>query len=207
MKYFLYLITIGFLLGSCESKKEKPVETSDAPKDSAGVETAINKDSCAGGIYIKYAHAYNNFIVAHQSFILEENIQFIKSIKADETKEKVTELYKILEAQTQNSIDSLTKVCPFNGNVEYKNAGIELFKFYKEVWNDYKSLLEGKTKEDRAKILDKIMSRFNDAHSVQEKKLEESFNKAHSNFVNEYTLHVRSTPLHDQLDSLSYWSK
>ena len=208
MKYFLSLIIVSVLIISCESKKENSknsISSKDSSVvDSSAVETAVNKDSCTDGIYIKYAHIYNNFIIVHQGYILSENIQFMKAAKENESKEAVAELYKILESQTQSSLDSINKLCPFNGNVEYKNAAIELYKFYQKVWIDYKELLGSETKAKRIKILDKMKIRFNNVYSIEEKKLEESFNMAHSNFANEYKLHVRSTPLHDELDSLLY---
>ncbi len=203
MNYFLSIIIIGFLLISCESKKEKSLG-SKASEDTSAVETTVNKEPCVGGIYVKHAHAYNNFIIENQGYILEENIRFIKTVKESDSKENVAEAYKSLETQTKRSLDSLEKLCSFNGNVEFKNASIELFKFYKTAWSDYKELVKNETKAKRIKAFDKIKIRFNDIHSIQEKKLEENFSEAHTNFVNEYRLHVRSTPLHEELDSIMY---
>jgi hypothetical protein len=203
MKYFLSLITISFLLISCESKKEKS-EIASKEADTSFVATAVNKDHCNNGIYIKHAHSYNNYIIEYQGSILQENIRFIKAVKAEAPKETLEKLYKTLEEQTQKSIDSLDKLCSFNGNEEYKKSSLELFKFYKSAWSDYKKLLKEDTKQARLVELAKLRTRFNDKYAAEEKKLEENFNMAHTNFVDDYMLHVRSTPLHAELDSMIY---
>ena len=79
-----------------------------------------------------------------------------------------------------------------------------MFKFYQEAWTDYKGLLGVSNKKDRVKAYDKIATRFYEVHSKTEKTLEEKFALAHTKFSNEYTLHVRTTPLHENLDSLLY---
>jgi hypothetical protein len=211
MKYFLYLIAFGSLIAAnllmgCEPKNEKSNEST-AMKDSADVVTALNRDNednFTGGTYFKYAHSYNNFIIANQGYILEDNIQFIKAVKKEESKEKVTELYNKLMEDTKMSIDTMKTLCSFNGNEKFKRAGIELFEFYKEAWEDYKPLLSMKDKKERAKVVEDLKIRFNDKHSVKEKKLEEEFMKAHTAFANEYNLHTRSTALHEELDSMLY---
>ncbi len=211
MKYFLYVMAFGSLMAAnllmgCESKNEKS-EASTTIDDSADVATALNKDSrdnCTGGTYFKYAHSYNNFIIANQGYILEDNIQFIKAVKKEESKEKVTELYDKLIMDTQASIDTMKTLCSFNGNETFKKSGIELFEFYKEAWEDYKPLLSIKDKKERAKVVEDLKLRFNNKHSVKEKKREEEFMNAHTAFVNEYNLHTRSTTLHEELDSMLY---
>jgi hypothetical protein len=211
MKYFLYLIVFSSLIAasllvSCESKKEKHDESS-VLTDSADVATALNKDSkdnCNGGTYFKYAHNYNNFIVAHQAYILEDNIDFIRAIKKEESKEKVTELYDKLVRETKVSIDTMKTLCTFNGDSEYKNSAIELFKFYEDAWKDYKPLLSVNDKKGRVKVVEDIKLKFNNKHSIKEKKLEEKFGKEHTVFANEYNLHIRSTALHEELDSMLY---
>jgi hypothetical protein len=203
MKYFLYLISSAVLIFSCESPKQKVSEPS-VSTSSEEVSADINKESCTDGVYIKYAHVYNNFIVGNQGYILEKNIAFVKAIKKEESNKKAEELYAAMENQTQQSIDSVGKLCPFNGNAEFKNAAIELFKFYQEAWVDYKSLLNIKNKKERVQVLEDLKSRFNDKHSISEKKCEEKFIKAHSDFSNKYHLYVQSTSLHEELDSMLY---
>jgi hypothetical protein len=211
MKYFFYPLAFGTLiltnlLMGCESKNEKS-DASTAMNDSADVATALNKDSkdnCTGGTYFNYAHSYNNFIIANQGYILEDNIQFIKAVKREESKEKVTELYDKLIMDTQASIDTMKTLCSFNGNEAFKKSGIELFEFYKDAWADYKPLLGLKDKKERAKVVEELKLRFNNEHSVKEKKREEAFMKAHIDFANEYNLHTRSTALHEELDSMLY---
>jgi len=197
-----YLIPAAFgllLLASCESKKEKSEELK---SDSADVATALNNTTCPDGVYVKYAHAYNNYIIANQGYILESHIDFVKAVKRHESEEKVIGLYDIMIDETKMSIDSVGKLCAFNGNVTYKDAAIELFTFYQGVWEDYKPLLNIKDKKEKAKLLEKLKLRFKEKHSKREKELEDKFVAAHTSFANEYKLHTRLTHLHAKLDSL-----
>jgi hypothetical protein len=189
-------------MASCESKKNANTES--VASDSADVPTAINNDSCPGGVYIKYAHVYNNFIVENQGYILETNIEFVKAVRRQEPNEIVEGFYKSLKEQTKYSIDTVSKLCAFNGDLDYKNTAIALFKFYDEIWEDYRSLLTIKNKDERAKVLEVIKVKFNEAHSKREKMLEKDFEKASTKFINEYKLHIRRTHLHERQDSLLF---
>jgi len=207
MKHLLYLVALSYLcLTGCEKKKE--VASAAAP-DSVAVDTVqadnfINKDSAAGSIYIKYAHAYNNFIIDNQGYIIEKNINFVKALEGSDSNKEAAEYYKALTEQTQQSIDSLEKLGSFNGNVEFKDAAINLFKFYQEAWSEYKGLIDLKTKEEKIKAYTKVKTKFNEVHSKTEKELEDKFFQAHTHFSHEYMLHVRNTPLHEKLDSMLY---
>ena len=205
MKYFLYFLSLSFLMISCESKYEKQQDKQEKQQAEDSIKgTAINNDHCHKGMYIKYAHAYNNYIVEFQGSILNENIRFIQLAKSNDPKDKVEEQYHALEDQTKQAIDSLENLCPFNGNEEFINSALALFKFYKRAWTDYKEVAKGNTRDERLKTLEKVKDRFNNVHSVEEKRLEDNFNRAHTAFANDYMLHVRTTPLHDELDSLMY---
>ncbi|HSZ25019.1 MAG TPA: hypothetical protein VK766_04845 [Cytophagaceae bacterium] len=206
MKNLLTLLIIGSLLIGCQSpKKESKDSTSKGVSDSTAINDAvINKDSCMNGIYVKFAHGYNNLIIDNQAYILEKNILFTQILEAKEVNEKIEEAYKKLTDQTQASIDTVEKLCSFNGNIEFKQSAVELFNFYQTAWKEYKELVDVKTDKERIKIYEKISKRFNEVHSKTEKVLEEKFAKAHTNFSNEYELHVRATPLKEKLDSLLY---
>jgi hypothetical protein len=206
MKNFLYIILFGLLATSCSSNKKESAANDSTTTNLLAISkaTIVNKDSCANGYFIKSSYGYNNFIIDNQAYILEKNMLFIKALDSGAPQDKLEEAYKKLTEQTQYSTDSLEKLCPFNGNVEFKQAGVELFKFYQEAWTEYKGLLEVTNKKDRVKAYDKIAQRFHEVHSKTEKMLEEKFALAHTKFSNDYTLHVRTTALHENLDSLLY---
>lgn len=204
MKYFLYLIALGACMSSCDNKKQESSTHEHAHGADSTLHAIVNKDSCAGGIYVEHAHAYSNFITDNQAYIVERNIEFVRTLESSEPSAETAERYKALTTQTQQSIDSLEKLCPFNGNTAFKESGIALFKFYKKAWDEYKDLTDIKDKEARVKSYKAVRSVFNDKYAQEEKTLEEKFNKAHTEFANEHALHVRHTPLHEKLDSLLY---
>jgi len=198
---FIFPLTLS-LLFSCE--KKQPEASSQNSSEEVVKDNFINKDSSAEGTFIKYAHSYNNFITDNQGYIIEKNILFTHALESNAAPEELSGLYKSLLEQTQVSIDSVQKLGSFNGNVEYKEAAISLFKFYLEAWGEYKGLIDLKTKEERVKVYEKLKTKFNDAHSKTEKVLEDKFVQAHTNFANSNELHVRKTGLHEKLDSILY---
>ncbi|HSZ71665.1 MAG TPA: hypothetical protein VK750_03245 [Cytophagaceae bacterium] len=206
MKNYLSIFLLACLFASCQSSKKDASESNQsAPASDTLVNHAvINKDSCTDGLYHKYAHAYNNFIVDHQSKIVEKNIDFVKALERKAPQEKVAALYTSLTQQTQESIDSLGKLCAFNGDLEFKNSALALFKFYQQAWTEYKGLVEVKNEKERMAAFEKIRTRFNEIHSKTEKELEEKFAAAHTHFSNEYELHVRRTAINEKLDSMLY---
>jgi hypothetical protein len=211
MKYFLYLLSFALLTASCDKPKEKLKESEvvasipvDSTYDTAHSSYTVNTDACEHGIYIKHAYAYNNFITNHQAYIIEKNMDFVEGLKKYESVEKSRELYKELIEQTDKSIDSLQKLCPFNGNTDFKDAGIELFKFYKKAWAEYSVLVDETNKEEWIKNYKKISLKFNETHSKEEKNLEDKFYTAHTKFSDEYMLHISKTTLHERFDSMLY---
>ncbi|MDB5273577.1 MAG: hypothetical protein JWO58_1944 [Chitinophagaceae bacterium] len=204
MKHFLYLIALSTCIAGCDNKKHESSTEEHAHGADSTLHTTVNKDSCEGGIYVGHAYAYSNFITDNQAYIVERNIEFIRTLESTEPTEETAERYRALTIQTQQSIDSLEKLCPFNGNTAFKEAGVELFKFYNKAWSEYKGLSEIKDKNERIKNYKVVRSVFNDKYAQTEKSLEEKFYKAHTAFANEHALHVRHTPLHEKLDSLLY---
>jgi hypothetical protein len=208
MKKILYIIALGCFIASCEKKHN---DSTEAVKDSTALSSpehaGINKDSCSDGVYIKYPHAYNNYIIDNQAYIVEKNIRFVKALERNDTEDKAGAAYTELKEQTQHSLDSLERLCPFNGNTEFKASAIELFKFYQEAWTQYETLIGIKDKKERVKNYEKVKTHFNEIYAKKEKELEDKFITAHTNFSNEYMLHVRKTPLHEKLDSLLYLKK
>ena len=208
MKNILLLATLSYLiLTGCEQKKNASEAT--ATKDSVAVDTLvndsyINKDSVVGGKYIKFAHAYNNYIVDNQGYIIEKNMEFVKVLEGNDSNKEAAEYYKALTEQTLQSIDSVSNLGSFNGNTEFKDAAVNLFKFYQEAWSEYKNLIDLKTKEEKIKAYTKIREKFNAVHSIKEKELEDKFYHAHTNFSHQNMLHVRNTELHEKLDSMLY---
>ena len=206
MKQFLYIAILIALTTNCMSKKTESSATKEQPAADTLSATAqtVNTDSCSDGIFIKDAHAYNNYIIDNQGYILEKNMEFVKTLSYSDSMSVSKEHFKALTEQTTQSIDSLQKLCSFNGNTAFKNAGIELFTFYQQAWSEYGKLLETTDKKMWLKNFNNIQTNFNDKHSKTEKTLEENFMKAQSDFSDKYLLHVKNTLLHEQLDSMLY---
>ena len=88
------------------------------------------------------ATEYNNKIINEQSKVLDLVLEFNAKIDQDSFAQARSLLDKTV-VQCDSSINTIDALGEFDGDAAFKNAAIDLFKFYKRIFSqDYKELLD-----------------------------------------------------------------
>jgi hypothetical protein len=139
---------------------------------------------------------YNDKIINEQSKIGEKILAF----SGDPNE---TTLQGIRE-QAQSSISVVSKMKPYEGNIEFKAAAIALFTFYSDITqHEYKDLLKlvaNKDKYDQNKLTEKMNQLINSITS-KEKPLDARFNEAQVAFAKKYGFTLGKNELQDEIDN------
>jgi len=90
---------------------------------------------------------YNDYIIGLQNEIGVEIQAFISAVTNDGKSDALASLNNLI-AVIDKKITDLSNLSDFEGNTEFRDAGLELFKFYKSIAvNEYKEFVEIKFKE------------------------------------------------------------
>lgn len=148
------------------------------------------------------ATEYNNKIIDEQSKVLDLVLDF--TAKVDENDMKGARL--LLEktgVQCDSSIKTIEAMGPFDDDASFKDAAIDLFKFYKRAFSsDYKELLDiiektEPTMEDLDRV-NVIVKKVSDEEMV----LDDKVQKAQKEFADKHDVKITDNSMQEKIDNL-----
>jgi len=116
--YFFLLIVLAAIFNSCA----RPVKGSN-------------------GVVYKTVVDYNNYIIDRQKILIKNIVDFVKVSQTDlDSAENMMDENSTIITGLINDIKGMP---PYKGDTLFRNAGINLFVFYKNLFgNEYKRLIE-----------------------------------------------------------------
>jgi hypothetical protein len=148
------------------------------------------------------ATEYNNKIIDEQGKVLNLVLDF--TAKVDESDMKGARL--LLEktgVQCDSSIKTIEAMGPFDDDASFKDAAIDLFKFYKRAFaTDYKELLdiiekEEPTMEDLDRV-NVIVKKVSDEEMV----LDDKVQKVQKEFADKHDVKITDNSMQEKIDNL-----
>jgi hypothetical protein len=148
------------------------------------------------------ATEYNNKIIDEQGKVLDLVLDF--TAKVDESDMKGARL--LLEktgVQCDSSIKTIEAMGPFDDDASFKDAAIDLFKFYKRAFaTDYKELLdiiekEEPTMEDLDRV-NVIVKKVSDEEMV----LDDKVQKVQKEFADKHDVKITDNSMQEKIDNL-----
>jgi len=140
---------------------------------------------------------YNDYIIELQTGISNAFQAFINSVTNDESVAAMASLAALISV-IEEKIDAIQNLGPFEENTAFRDAGIELFKFYKTIAeNEYQQILDIKfkpdaTEDDYAKLEELVLK-------IQEKEkvYDEKFLSSQQDFADTYHFTLTAPDLTD----------
>ena len=148
------------------------------------------------------ATEYNNKIIDEQGKVLDLVLDF--TAKVDESDMKGARL--LLEktgVQCDSSIKTIEAMGPFDDDASFKDAAIDLFKFYKRAFaTDYKELLdiiekEEPTMEDLDRV-NVIVKKVSDEEMV----LDDKVQKVQKEIADKHDVKITDNSMQEKIDNL-----
>ena len=144
---------------------------------------------------------YNDAIIGEQTKITKAMIEMANYFAPDIEKSEL--LRKELVKQCDASIAALKKLPAYEGDTKFRDAGVNLFQFYKEISaKEYKEMIDILRKEniqtsdiDRLTVLEEQISK-------REQPLDEAFQKAQEAFAKKHNLSLYENEVQDKIDQL-----
>jgi hypothetical protein len=147
---------------------------------------------------------YNNTIADEQMKIMEKFIAFIE-LDSEDMNEMDAARLKIVE-QCVKSISVIEKLPPFEGDAQFRDAALQLFRFYKRSSEQsYREMIdilrkgELMTEEDQERLIE-----INDEVTADEAKLDEQLSKAQEVFSKKYNFNLeKKSEIQDEIDAIN----
>lgn len=148
------------------------------------------------------ATEYNNKIINEQSKVLDLVLDFNAKIDQDSFAQARILLDKT-GVQCDSSIKTIEALGDFDGDSAFKNAAIDLFKFYKRVFaQDYKELLDivemsEPTEEDYLHA-EEIVKKIED----EEKVVDDKIQLTQKAFADKHNVKITDNSLQEKIDNI-----
>jgi hypothetical protein len=148
------------------------------------------------------ATEYNNKIINEQSKVLDLVLEFTAKVDSSDMK-GARALLDITGVQCDSSIKIIEAMGPFEEDASFKDAAIDLFKFYKRAFaQDYKELLDIIEKEeptmDDLDRINTIVEKVGD----EEKVVDDKIQTAQKAFADKHNVKITDNSLQDKIDNL-----
>lgn len=147
---------------------------------------------------------YNNEIIDNQSKIIQKIINLSNSFDKRDANE-MENLYQVLKKQIDESIDTISNLDEYEGNTQFRDASIKLFKFYQSVvgkeYREMIDILKKKDSELSQKDVDRIDALTIDI-SKREEGLDEEFAKVQKEFADKYNIQIQENILQKKIDKM-----
>jgi len=148
------------------------------------------------------ATEYNNKIVGEQDKITQTMLVVVEKINAGDYNAALAGLEKSVQ-QCDSSVIALTAMDPYEGDTQFRDAALALFKYYKKALNDdYRGLIgiliktDGEvTEEDSLKI-----EAINKDIETQEAKYTKAVNDAQQAFCKKHNVTLAPNNLQQAID-------
>jgi len=147
---------------------------------------------------------YNNTIVDEQMKIMEKFMRFIE-LETEDLDEMDAARSEIV-AQCKTSIAEVEKLAAFEGDPTFRDAALQLFRFYKHSSEiSYKEMIdilrkgEMMTEEDEERLIE-----INEAVTADETELDEQLSKAQEVFSKKYNFNLeKKSEIQDEIDAIN----
>lgn len=144
---------------------------------------------------------YNDAIIGEQTKISRVMIDMANSFSTDLNKSEALRLDLI--KQCEASIKAVKELPDYKGNTKFRDAGANLFTFYKEISEkEYKEMIDILKKEnieladiERLTVLEKEIS-------GREVPLDDAFQTAQQEFAKEHNLELRENDIQSEIDKM-----
>lgn len=152
----------------------------------------------------KDAIEYNDKIISEQNKIIEKAIIFTSSFETRNFTIIDSNRLQLL-SQIETAIEELSKMQSFDGNDSLRLAALDLFNFYKKVYeNEFKEITQIITKDSLEITEDDIIR-----HNILTRKIkndeitfDNNFQKAQQNFARQYNLNIQRNEYQDRLNEM-----
>lgn len=148
------------------------------------------------------AIAYNDAIIKEQAKIIELSLDLVETMDTDLAKCKDIRLDIV--KQCDESLAVIKKLEGFEGSERMKNAAIELFSFYKNIYsNEYKQMFdildkgENITEEDLA-----FIQQMEVDVTKEEEKLDKEFADAQQELATKFNFQMEENENQEKIDAI-----
>ncbi len=144
---------------------------------------------------------YNDAIINEQSKIVEVILKFNSNDGTD--MQAFEDVRKEIVTQCDSSIMKITALSDFDGSTEFRDAGIELFRFYKDISsNEYRQMLEILEKGDFTEEDLEDLTTIQKAIETKEAPKDARFQSAQQAFAKDNNITIGNNALQDQIDAM-----
>lgn len=144
---------------------------------------------------------FNDAIINEQTDIVKVMLEFSSTIETNI--EEADNVRKQIISQCDSSLMKISALQDIEGGIEFKNAGIALFNFYKDMSkSEYHKILEILEKENiNDEDLDEL-TKIQTTIESKEKQVDTRFQAAQTNFAKLNNLKIGGNELQNQIDQL-----
>lgn len=148
---------------------------------------------------------YNNQIVDEQTKILEKFVAFTEIGDGENRLKELDKARMDIVNQCESSLKIVEALAPYEGNTRFRDAAIELFRFYKTTCEgSYKEMIEILGKEEN--ITDEDITRLEEINSGVEQRelvLDNALQAAQEEFTKKYNIDLQETEMQKKIDDMN----
>ena len=155
------------------------------------------------GVIYKTPIEYNDYIVSRQTTLMKNILAFGEM--AQQNPDSAGKMLDVFAEETTDFIKEIKGMPPYKGDSTLRNAGVNIFTFYKKVFESYyKQILalnksgENATEEGAAK-LNSIVTNLN----KEEEKADKAFHKAQKDFAETNNMKLIENSMQKKLDEMN----
>lgn len=145
---------------------------------------------------------YNNTIVGEQSKIVNHMLEMTDQINKSQFKEALVGIDGSI-AQCDSSIKKVSELEPYEGDAKFRDAAVDLFKFYKKILdNEYRKMLVVLNKpEITMEDVDQI-DKLTGGIEAEETKYDNAMKVAQEEFAKKYDVKIVDNTLQEKIDKM-----
>lgn len=155
------------------------------------------------GVIYKTPIEYNDYIVSRQTTLMKNIVSFGEM--AQTNPDSAGKMLDLFAKETTDFIQEIKGMPPYKGDTSLRNAGVNIFTFYKKVFQSYyKQIMEinksgeNKTEEGVAK-LNSIVTNLNKEEEIADK----AFHKAQKDFAETNKMKLIENSMQKKLDEMN----
>jgi hypothetical protein len=152
------------------------------------------------GVEFKSAVEYNDYIVNRQSSVMQDIMDFVK---ASETNlDSAGNMLSGLSQKMEKMKTEVSGMPAYKGDTAFRNAGINIFNYYKKVFNqDYKQLIDiRKNGGDQTAEGEAEQNRIVNNITVEEEKIDRAFYNAQRDFAQKNKMMLKENEMQKKFD-------
>lgn len=157
--------------------------------------------SCGGGEPKMTPVEYNDAIIGEQTKISKVMIRMADYFSTDLNESDKVRLELVV--QCQKSIDFLKELPDYKGDKEFRDAGVALFTFYKEISEkEYKEMIDILKKEEIELADIEVLTKLEEQIAQREGPLDDAFQGAQQAFAKKHNLSLYDNEIQKEIDQL-----